>query len=162
VIETQQPPLARPTEAFPVEPDPNSWGSLLIAYREGPRQVYAPVILGLLEGQIAATAQRLRPPVPGLTAEDIRQKLVLRVLEASLEMPLAPDPLWIPRCLMLRARTGVGRWLAAELREGSLAALARDTWGRAVNSTRPKPTLNPRKTHAFGAQNQASRCGLNQ
>ena len=129
MIETHR-PLATPIETFPGEPDPNSWRSLLIAYREGPRQLYAPVILGLLEGQITATARRLRAPVPGLTNEDIRQELVLRVLEASLEMPLAPDPLWIPRRLMLRARTGVGRWLAAELREGSLAAPARDTWGR--------------------------------
>ena len=129
MIETLQSP-ARPTETFPADPDPSSWRSLLIAYREGPRQLYAPVIIGLLEGQITATARRLRSPVPGLTDEDIRQELVLRVLEASLEMPLAPDPLWIPRRLMLRARTGVGRWLAVEFREGSLAALARDTWGR--------------------------------
>jgi hypothetical protein len=130
MIQTHQRPLARATEAFPVEPDPNSWRSLLIAYREGPRQLYAPVILGLLEGQIASTARRLRPPVPGLTDEDIRQELIVRVLEASLEMPLAPDPLWIPRRLMLRARKGVGRWLAKELREETLSAFSLDGWDR--------------------------------
>ena len=130
MIETQQPPLARPTEAFPAEPDPNSWRSLLIAYREGPRQLYAPVILGLLESQIASTARRLRPPVPRLTDEDIRQELVVRVLEASLDMPLSPDALWIPRRVMLRARKGVGRWLAKELREEALSAFSLDAWDR--------------------------------
>ena len=129
MIETR-PPLAWPTESFPSEPDPNSWRSLLVAYREGPRQLYAPVILGLLDGQIAATARRLRPPVPGVTDEDIRQELVVRVLEASLDMPLAPDALWIPRRLMLRARKGVGRWLAKELREEKLSAFSLDAWER--------------------------------
>ena len=106
------------------------WTTLLTAYRNGPRSLYAPVILGLLESRIESTARRLRPPVPGLTEEDIRQELVVRVLQASLEMPLTPDSLWIPRRLMLRARTGVGRWLAEELREQSLADLVMSLWGR--------------------------------
>lgn len=107
---------------------PEPWHELITAYREGPRQLYAPVILGLLESQIDGVARRLRPPVSTITGEDIRQELIVQILDAALALPLAPDPQWIPRRLLLRARTGTARWLANELRHELLKAPADDPW----------------------------------
>jgi hypothetical protein len=116
--------VAVSTASAEIGQDP--WHELITAYREGPRQLYAPVILGLLESQINGAARRLRPPVSTITGEDIRQELVVQVLDAALAMPLAPDPQWIPRRLLLRARTGAVRWLANELRHELLKAPAGD------------------------------------
>ena len=116
--------MAVATDVAQYSPDP--WYDLITAYREGPRQLYAPVILGLLETQIEGAARRLHPPVATITGEDIRQELIAQILDAALAMPLAPDPQWIPRRLLFRARTGAARWLANELRYELLKAPADD------------------------------------
>jgi hypothetical protein len=124
-----QPTLAGTERAIATDVAQDSsdpWHDLITAYREGPRQLYAPVILGLLESQIERAARRLRPPVATITGEDIRQELIVQILDAALAMPLAPDPQWIPRRLLLRARTGAARWLASELRHELLKAPADD------------------------------------
>ena len=92
-----------------------SWRQLLTQYRVDP-VVYGPEIVARMAPAIASAARRLRSPSPALESDDIQQELTLRVLAAAATMKLPGDDRWIPRRLILRARTEVGRWLQTEAR----------------------------------------------
>ena len=93
--------------------------AVVLAYRAGPRAIWAPVLLDLLAPSILTRLRRLvaRPPV--LDPEDLRQAFVLELLEAAASIPLPDDPRFLQRQLMSRANQAVRRSLVAEQRAQS-------------------------------------------
>jgi hypothetical protein len=89
---------------------------VVLAYRSGPRQRWAPILLDLLAPALLASLRRLRPEPPVLTEEDIRQQLVVEVLQAAATMPLPAKLSYLRRRLVARANQGVRRWLERERR----------------------------------------------
>lgn len=88
--------------------------AVVLAYRAGPRRIWGPVLLDVLAPALLASLQRLRPYPPVMDAEDIRQQLVVEVLQAAAAMPLPANPNYLRRRLMARANQGVRRWLERE------------------------------------------------
>ena len=86
---------------------------LLAAYRAGPRQLWSPVILDLLAPALVQELTGLRVVPPLLDEDEIRQQLVLEVLEAAASMPIRGG-LDMKFRLLGRARKYVVRWLARE------------------------------------------------
>lgn len=89
---------------------------LVLAYRSGPRQVWAPVLLDVLAPSLLRLLKRLRVEPPYLGEEDVRQELVVELLSAAAEMPLPPRAAFLRRGLMARANQRVRRRLASEAR----------------------------------------------
>ena len=88
--------------------------AIVLAYREGPREVWGPVLLDLLAPALLARLQRLRTERPVMDDEDVRQQLVVELLSAAARMPLPEEPCHLRRRLMARANQGVRRWLQRE------------------------------------------------
>jgi hypothetical protein len=84
------------------------------SYRRGPKAVWAPVLLELLAPAILASLVILQPIEPGISEEDIRQQLVLEVLEAADSAPLSNGARFIKRRLIMRAAFLTSRWLQRE------------------------------------------------
>jgi len=87
---------------------------VVTAYRAGPKTVWAPVLLDLIAPAILARLRRLKPEMPVLDLEDVRQQFLLEVLLAAASMPLPANPLHLRSRLMARANQGVRRWLVRE------------------------------------------------
>jgi hypothetical protein len=90
--------------------------ALVLLYRSGPRQIWAPVLLDLLAPALLARLQRLRLEPPFMEEEDIRQQLVVELLRAAAYMPLPENSGFLRRRLLDRANQGVWRRLARESR----------------------------------------------
>jgi hypothetical protein len=88
--------------------------ALVLDYRAGPRDLWAPVLLDILAPGLLALVQRLRAEPPVMDEEDIRQQLVAEVLWAAAYMPIPKNPAFMRRRLMARANQGVRRRLARE------------------------------------------------
>lgn len=88
--------------------------ALVLDYRSGPRDLWAPVLLDILAPGLLAVVQRLRAEPPVMDEEDIRQQLVAEVLWAAAYMPIPKNPAFMRRRLMARANQGVRRRLARE------------------------------------------------
>ncbi len=86
------------------------------AYRAGACSRWAPVLLALLGPALERRVGRLRPVPPAINTEDIRQQLVVEVLEAALCMPLPENSLLLERAILRRASQAVSRRLGRELR----------------------------------------------
>ncbi len=86
------------------------------AYRACSRSRCAPMLLTLLAPAVERRLGRLRPVPPAISAEDIRQQLLVEVLEAALSMPLPLNPLVLERAILRRASQAVSRRLSRELR----------------------------------------------
>jgi len=86
------------------------------AYRAGSRSGWAPVVLVLMAPALERRLSRLRPVPPAISAEDIRQQLLVEVLEAAVSMPLPPNPLVLEGAILRRASQAVSRRLSRELR----------------------------------------------
>ncbi len=86
------------------------------AYRAGSRSRCAPMVLTLMAPAVERRLGRLRPLPPAISAEDIRQQLLVEVLEAALSMPLPLNPLVLERAILRRASQAVSRRLSRELR----------------------------------------------
>jgi hypothetical protein len=93
--------------------------ALVLDYRAGPRDLWAPVLLDILAPGLLAVVQRLRAEPPVMDEEDIRQQLVAEVLWAAAYMPIPKNPAFMRRRLMARANQGVRRRLAREGRRQS-------------------------------------------
>ena len=85
--------------------------AIVLAYREGPREVWGPILLDLLAPALLARLKRLRPEPPVMDDEDVRQQLITEVLLAAARMPLPDEPAYLRSRLMARANQGVRRWL---------------------------------------------------
>lgn len=88
--------------------------AIVLAYREGPREVWGPVLLELMAPSLLARLKRLRTEPPVMDAEDVRQELVVELLLAAARMPLPEEPGYLRSRLMARANQGVRRRLQRE------------------------------------------------
>ena len=87
---------------------------LVLAYRSGPKQLWAPVLLDVLAPSMLLVLRRLRAQPPYLDEEDVRQQLIVELLAAAAEMPLPPSAAFLRRSLLSRANQAVRRRLAQE------------------------------------------------
>jgi len=92
---------------------------LVRAYRAGPKELWAPVLLDTLAPSLLLVLRRLRSQPPYLEEEDVRQQLIVELLAAAAEMPLPPSPAFLRRNLLSRANQGVRRRLVQEARQQS-------------------------------------------
>ena len=83
-------------------------------YRDGPREVWAAVLLDLLTPAILDRLSRYREELPGVDGEDIRQQFVVELLSVAATMPMPSAVPFVERRLVLRAGQGVRRWLRKE------------------------------------------------
>jgi len=88
----------------------------VLSYRQGPRELWAAILLDLLAPALLARIQRLRAEPPVLDEQDVRQQLVLELLRAAATMPLPAEDRYVKAALIARANHGVSRWLAREAR----------------------------------------------
>jgi hypothetical protein len=91
-------------------------GEIVWAYRSGDRPVWGAVLLDLLTPALLKKLQRYSPEEPVVDLEDIRQQLVVELLQAAATMPFSPAADFVERRLVLRAGQGVRRWLSRERR----------------------------------------------
>lgn len=106
--------------------------AIVLAYREGPRELWGPVLLELMAPSLVARLQRLRTEPPVMDADDVRQQLVMELLLAAARMPLPKEPGYLRSRLMARANQGVRRRLERERRRqaGQDSFEAREEKGR--------------------------------
>ena len=110
----------------PADPD-QRLARVIAAYRCGPRELWAPVLLDLLAPAMISRLKRLRAEPPAVDEEDLRQQLVVEVLLAAATIPLPANPAWQKKQILSRANQAVRRWLQQEhrqqLRQRSLEAI---------------------------------------
>ncbi len=87
---------------------------LVLAYRRGPRQLWAPIILDLLAPALIGCLQGYRAEPPCVDEEEIRQQLVLEVLRAVAGMPVHLGGRQMRIRIISRANKAVIRWLEHE------------------------------------------------
>jgi hypothetical protein len=93
---------------------PVTWAGLLEAYRLGPKQKWAGLLLERLGPWLTAARQQLHAVPPYLDGDDVAQQLVVEVLQiASRWRPVCEDR-WIPRRLVERAARKVVKALLAQ------------------------------------------------
>ena len=90
--------------------------SLVLLYRAGPRQIWGPLLLDLLAPALLIRLQRLRQEPPFMDEEDVRQQLVVELLQAAAKMPLPENPNFLRSRLLARTNQEVRRKLAREHR----------------------------------------------
>lgn len=86
------------------------------AYRAGCRSSWAPVVLTMMAPAVEGRLRDLYPVPPAISSDDIRQQLLVEVLEAALCIPLPQDPLMFGPAILSRASQAVSRRLGRELR----------------------------------------------
>ena len=86
------------------------------AYRRGPRNKWGPVVLELLAPAILVRLGLFEELPPVISLEDLRQQLVVEVLDAAAHMPLPDNARYIKQRVMRRAAKRMTRWLAREIR----------------------------------------------
>jgi hypothetical protein len=96
----------------PAERD-QALAAVVLSYRQGPRRLWAPVLLGLLGSALLECLQRLREERPVLEEEDLRQQLVVELLHLADSLPLR-DGRYLRRRLLRRTNQAVRRWLLSE------------------------------------------------
>jgi hypothetical protein len=89
---------------------------IVAAYRAGPRQLWAPVILDLVAPALLDRLQHFIARPPFLEQEDLSQQLVLQLLHAAATMRVAGDGRNLKSALVARAAKAVSRHLAREHR----------------------------------------------
>jgi hypothetical protein len=90
--------------------------ALVLAYRAGPKDLWAPVLLDVLAPAILERLRRLRAQPPYLDDQDLRHELVVEVLQVAATMRLPTNPVFVRGALLARANDGVARRLAREAR----------------------------------------------
>jgi len=90
--------------------------ALIDAYRGAPGATAAGPLVAELEPEITAVAARLHAVPPLIEAEDIRQQVIMEVLEAARTMKLTERLAWVRRDLVCRATRETVRWLNSEAR----------------------------------------------
>jgi len=74
---------------------------------------WSPLLLELLAPAMAAWLAGIEPAPPVIDEDDVRQQLLLEVLEAAATMPLQ-NPQFLERAIIDRASREVERWLFCE------------------------------------------------
>jgi hypothetical protein len=87
---------------------------LILAYRRGPRQLWAPVLLDLLAPALIDGLGHFRAQPPVLDEQEIRHQLVMEVLEAATTIPTQERGRRLRLRLMSQASRAVVRWLERE------------------------------------------------
>ena len=87
---------------------------IVAAYRKGPRQLWAPVILDLLAPALIDSLLGFRAEPPVVDEEEIRQQLLMEVLRAARRMPIHDGGRQMRVRLVTRANKAVVRWLERE------------------------------------------------
>ena len=85
------------------------------AYRRGPRSKWGPVVLELLAPAIMVRLGLFEEQWPVIGLDDLRQQLVVEVLDAAAHMPLPDNARYIKQRVMRRAAKRMTRWLAREI-----------------------------------------------
>jgi hypothetical protein len=143
------------------------WLDRIARYRRDPLGGAGPEIVETLLPQLRRMAANYRSLPGSVETEDVLHQLVIEVLVGAREMKLPGDPYWIPRRLMLRARTYVSRWLTSEVRqlglpmewvEGSLTSRAAPGGISGSSVPRPGPSAEfiPHRNHAWATQKPRS------
>ena len=91
------------------------WAELLQHFQEGPRQVWATVLLEAMRPDLAVAVAVVPAFPPVLTQEDYAQQLMANLLTAALELRVQPAR-WTPHRLISHAARDTQRWLAREIR----------------------------------------------
>ena len=86
------------------------------AYRRGPRTVWGPVILEVLAPAIMVRLVIYEELPPVINLEDLRQQLVVEVLDAAAHVPLPDNARYIKQRIMRQAAKRMTRWLRREIR----------------------------------------------
>lgn len=101
---------------------------IVVAYRSGPQELWAPVILDLLAPAMVRILRRTRrkaeriadmwdPDEPLIVdEEEVRQQLVMEVLRAAATMPLHPGGRAMKSRVLRRANRYLVRWLKRDFR----------------------------------------------
>ena len=89
---------------------------IVAAYRAGPRELWAPVILDLVAPSLLERLQHFEARPPVLDVEDLTQQLVVQLLHAAATVRVACDGRHLRRELVARARKAVSRRLVREHR----------------------------------------------
>src|ERR1700692_2361387 len=97
---------------------------IVSAYRAGPRQLWAPVILDLLAPGLLKVLKQIDDDIQEVAdlwadddppivedEEEIRQQLVMEVLRAAATIPIHPGGRAMKRRILMRAYKYVVRWL---------------------------------------------------
>ncbi len=94
------------------------------SYRDGPKKLWAPVLLELLAPALVARVARLEWVVPAIDEDDLTQQLIVEVLEVAASTRLSPDTRYVQHRLLTTAGRSVTRWLQREAqRQRSLETL---------------------------------------
>lgn len=96
----------------PAERD-QALAAIVVSYRAGPRGLWAPVLLDLLNPALLDCLQRLGEEPPLFDRKDLRQQLVVELLHLAATLPLG-DGRYLKRRLIRRANQAVRRWLTRE------------------------------------------------
>ena len=112
----EPPPVCYANSPAPTEPN-RRLAVVVAAYRCGPRELWAPVLLDLLAPAMISRLKRLRAEPPAVDEEDLRQQLVLEVLRAAATIPLPANPAWQKKQILSRANQAVRRCLQQEHRQ---------------------------------------------
>jgi hypothetical protein len=152
-----------------IDTDPDlgpGWLDRIHRYRHNPTAGAGEEIVRLLLPQLRRVTTGYRSLPLALEREDVLQQLVVEVLAGADQMRLPANPEWIPRRLVLRARTYVARWLALQARhqllplEGHEASASSDCFGAGRTGAAGPPVLRPefkpRTNHAWPTQKPRS------
>jgi hypothetical protein len=85
---------------------------VVLAYRSD--RSWSPLLLELLAPGMARRLALLQPQQPVITEDDVRQQLVVEVLQAAATMPLPLGARFVERAILLRAMRQVVRCLERE------------------------------------------------
>lgn len=118
------------TGRLPADRD-QALASIVVRYRAGPRQLWAPVLLGLLGPALLERLQKLGAELPVVDVEDVRQQLVVELLHMAESLPLR-DGRYLKSRLLLRTNQAVRRLLEREglRRQGQVSFDALEEGGR--------------------------------
>ncbi len=98
----------------PAAGDTLSWAELLEAYRRGPREEWAGLLLERLGPWLTVAKRQLPAVAPYLDSDDVAQELVFEVLRIATRWRPSCENGWIPRRLVERAARHVSKQLMRE------------------------------------------------
>jgi hypothetical protein len=86
--------------------------AIVRAYRADSQ--WGSVLVDLLRAEISNRLRRMRPRPPVIRDGDLRQQMVVEVLEAAAEMPMPPETRHVDRRIVRRAGWKLLLWLRSE------------------------------------------------